>query len=71
MKACIGCGCTEFEPCVTTSGPCSWVPLPDGTVSRTPVCTACVETGELGGGLVDDDEGDPGAYDELDEDLAP
>jgi hypothetical protein len=32
---CTGCGCSEFDPCLTAEGPCAWV---DESQRR---CTAC------------------------------
>ena len=70
-KTCIGCGCTDDEPCVTAAGPCAWVSLPGlpggSVIDGAPICSACVDTeGELGDGDPYDDEfdGDPGAYEE-------
>jgi hypothetical protein len=27
---CVACGCTEFSPCETPSGPCGWTVQPGG-----------------------------------------
>lgn len=39
--ACVGCGCTENNACMTADGPCSWVSL------DPPLCSCCQE-GEVG-----------------------
>jgi len=33
---CRRCGCTEFDPCFTDDGPCSWI--------EENLCSACVTT---------------------------
>lgn len=36
---CIACGCTEFTPCETSSGPCGWHIVPH--MSGRGMCTGC------------------------------
>lgn len=37
MKACIGCGCTENNACMTPDGPCAWASI------DPPLCSACAD----------------------------
>jgi hypothetical protein len=40
MPYCVACGCTEFTPCETPSGPCGWTVSP---VGGRGMCSRCAQ----------------------------
>jgi len=36
---CVGCGCTDSRPCITETGPCTWIVIVEE--SRSGLCSAC------------------------------
>lgn len=52
-RVCIGCGCTDFTPCVDDGQACYWV---DGLVDDGHVCSVCAAVAEA---LLEAEPGEP------------